>query len=80
MNEYMQKVHAVAKKVVVWRKVEENKKKLGGSLSNQIAWVIYEQEIPVHEAPRTKNFQSLVVGVVKEMELEADGSDPELPL
>jgi hypothetical protein len=80
MNAYMEKVHAVAKKVVAWRKMGDNKKSHDGSLLNHIAWVIYEQEIPEEDAPQTKNFQSTVLGVVKEMELEEEADDPELPL
>lgn len=80
MNAYMQKVDAVARKVVAWRKIGKNKDSHQGSLLSQVAWVMYEQEIPEDAAPRTKNFQSLAVGAVREIELHEDSDDPKLPL
>ncbi len=77
MNAYMEKVDAVARKVVEWRKVDKNKDSHKGSLLMQIGLVCYEQELDV---PNTTTFTGNVIGRVKELELEDESIDPELPM
>jgi len=77
MNAYMQKVDAVARKVVEWRKIGGNKDLYKGSLLMQIGIVYHEQGLDV---PNTKTFTGAVIGRVKELELEDDSNDPELPM
>ena len=77
MNAYMQKVDAVARKVVAWRKIGKNKDSYRGSLLMQVGLVCYKQELDI---PNTTTFTSAVIGRIKELELEDDSSDPELPM
>lgn len=80
MNAYMEKVDAVATKVVAWRKVKENKKTFRGSLVLQVALVIYNIELGGEALPGSGNFRGLVIGKVMELELAEDSADPELPM
>jgi cell wall assembly regulator SMI1 len=79
MNPYMQSVEEVAEEVVKWRKVAENKQTFGGRLILQVALVILNIELGGKQIPNNSaNFRGLVIGRVKEMELDDDCSDPEL--
>jgi hypothetical protein len=79
MNPYMQKVEDVAKEVVVWRKVRENKETFNGRIVLQVALVIYNIEREGTQiSNNSANFRGLVIKRVTEIELEDDGSDPEL--
>lgn len=77
MNAYIEKVDAVARKVVAWRKTGGNKDLYKGSLLMQIGRVCLDQGLDV---PNTTTFTGTVIGRVKELELEDDSSDPELPM
>ncbi len=71
----MQKVEAVAVKVVAWRKTDNNSKRFAGRILSQIGRMIFDQEIPEAHAPRGLNFYTLVRKRVLEMEAQERNCD-----